>query len=108
MPLQQRTGRAVGILGEFGPLDIDIVRVGHPLQLKLVLVGRQDDGGARLSGPRGAPGAVDDVLVILRHVVNKDVAEVGHVNTAGGHVRRHQEAQRAVAQAIERLLPLRL
>jgi len=69
----------------------------------LLVRGRADhQRGALLARAARPADAVDVILGMARHIVVEDVADIGDVEPARGHVRGHEEPERAVAEAVER------
>ena len=62
------------------------------------------DGDAVIAGARGAADAVDVALRLVRQVEIDDMGDAVDVDAAGGDVGRHQHADLAVAEILERLL----
>ena len=56
----------------------------------------------------GASNPVDKVFGDFRQVIINDVSNVLHVNSARGHVRRHQNAEAPLLEAGESRAALRL
>src|SRR5262245_43077405 len=63
------------------------------------------DRHARGAVAAGAADAVDVALRLVGQVEIDDMADAGHVDAARGNIGGDKDAHRAVAEAVERLLP---
>ncbi len=63
----------------------------------------QRDGGTRAPGAAGAADAMHVILGMVRHVEIENVAHLGNVEPARGHVARDQKRDLAVAEGLERI-----
>ena len=60
------------------------------------MLAKEDDGGALAAGARGAAGAVQVRLCVLRHIPVHDEVDVMNVQAARRHVRGHQHVRLAL------------
>ena len=81
---------------------LDAAQIGHLVRLT------ERDGDAAVSGAAGASDAVHVVFRLVGHVVVDDVRQLADVQTARGDVRRHEHADLALLEAVERVLPVQL
>ena len=97
--------RHVLIAGKGALLEVHPVLRADPPQQQPLQHRHQRDGLARAPRPAGAAGAVDVHLGLVRRLVLDDVREIRQVDSAGGHVGGHEEAELALPDPAEHFLP---
>lgn len=68
----------------------------------MILRGHETGRPAGGLHPSGPADPVDVIFRRIREIIIDDVADVGHIDSAGGNIRRHQHPVSPAAEPLER------